>query len=212
MRKTRKAFTLSEIMVTLAVVAILASIMLPVINKTSPNKQKSLFKKAYYVAERMVYEIVNDEELYPSSSTSVGLDNVNKIEYLGQDFGSKDNEAKKKSKFCEIFAKKVNTSSDAVHCDASHSEFAEGPSFKTTDGVAWYMPYTDFKESPQVIKVDVNGDTPPNCTYSADCLNPDRFEIKVEKDGKMFVDGDKEKEYLTSNSLFKDVQKGYGSK
>ena len=205
MFKKSDGFTLAEILVTLAVLGILASIMLPIIGKVSPNKHKSLFKKAYYVAERMIYEMVNDEDLYPSTGNTDGFDNVDAIVYLGQSYGSSSDDAKKKSKFCNIFGRKVNTTSDTSYCDNDHASFSNnGPSFRTTDGIAWYMPYTDFTaNSAQTIRVDVNGDKSPNCTYSSSCQDPDRFEIKVEKDGKMYVNGTKEKEYLESNNSMK---------
>ncbi len=203
MLKSLKAFTLAEVMVTLAVLGILASLMLPIIGQVRPNKNKALFKKAYFVAERMVYEMVNDEDLYPAANTFVGFDNVSEVIYLGQDYGSKTNAAKKRSKFCEIFARKVNTTSDAPHCDGNHTTFSQSPAFETTDGVQWYMPNSNFSSSPQIIRVDVNGAKAPNCRQTssniAKCPNPDRFEIKVESDGKMYVDGLKEREYLQSN-------------
>ena len=214
MLKQKNAFTLAEVMVTLALIGILASIMLPVISKARPNKQKAMFKKAYYVAERMVYELVNDEDLYPATGDKVGFDNTGEVEYMNSSYGSKDDEGKQKSKFCELFARKVNTTSDSVSCTADSASFSNSPSFTTTDGIAWHMPYTDFSannagSSTQIIRVDVNGTTKPNCEYkdntqaSAEgvsaCLNPDRFVIKIEPDGKMYVDGLKEKEYLSSN-------------
>lgn len=201
MLNKKTAFTLGEVLVTLAVLGVLASIMLPIIGSARPNKHKSLFKKAYYVAERMVYELVNDENLYPSVSGTNGFDSVGAIEYLGQTYGSEDDADKQKSKFCDIFARKVNTTSDAANCDSNHTTFTQNPSFKTTDGITWYMPNTNFSTTPQIIKIDVNGETEPNCTYdSSTCIDPDRFEIKVEVDGKMYVDGVKEKEYLESNN------------
>ena len=205
MLEKTKGFTLAEILITLAVLGILAAIMLPTVTQARPNKHKSLFKKAYYVAERMVYELVNDEDLYPSTSVTLGLDNVSDVEYLGTHYGSASVENDKKSKFCGLFARKVNTTSDTAQCDSVHSTFANTdsnkPSFKTTDGIAWYMPFTDFSGSgAETIRVDVNGEAKPNCAYSNTCPDPDRFEIRVVKDGKMFVNGTKEKEYLESNN------------
>lgn len=203
MAKTKNAFTLGEIMVTLAVVGVLAAIMLPTVGKAKPNKPKALFKKAYYVAERMVYELVNDEDIYPSNGLNFGLDSVGEIEYLGQPYGSDSDENLQKSKFCKIFSRKVNTVSDVANCTADNADFTGSPSFKTTDGIAWYMPFSDFSDTPQIIRVDISGEDSPNCTYSDSCPNPDRFEIKVETDGKMYVDGTKEKEYLSSNNSIK---------
>lgn len=182
-------------MVTLAVLGILASIMLPAVSNVRPNENKALFKKAYYVAERTVSELVNDESLYPEGDGAhVGLDNVSQVEYNEQTFSGND-------KFCKLFAEKVNTIDEDVSCVTGSATPTEtnSPSFKTTDGIAWYMPITDFS-SDKYITVDVNGEKKPNCKYdSHTCFKPDRFEIYIEPDGKMYVKGVKEKEYLSSN-------------
>ena len=201
MLKYRNAFTLAEIMVTLAVFGVLAGLLLPSIANVRPNKSKVMFKKAYYVAERMVYELVNDEDFYPSQGTTVGLDNTVIASYLGHSYEGN-------TKFCELFARKVNTTNDDIHCDALHSSPQGGgtykaPTFVTTDGVAWYLPINNFANT-QTLYVDVNSDKKPNCKYNKDkCPEPDIFEIKVEPDGKMLVDGVKEKEYLQSNDSLK---------
>lgn len=203
--RNNKAFTLAEVMITMAILGILASVLLPAVSKVRPNENKALFKKAYYVAERMVSELVNDESLYPmGEGTSVGLDNVSEVTYDGKTYKGND-------KFCKLFAAKVNTINDNISCVAGSSVPTDSnvPSFITTDGIAWYMPYTDF--SPVIshvpdcdlnkgIIVDVNGDKKPNCSYTANtCINPDRFEICIEPSGKMYVTGVKEREYLSSN-------------
>lgn len=210
MLKNKKGFTLAEVMVTLAVCGILASLLLPSIANVRPDKSKALFKKAYYIAERMVFELVNDDDFYPGQGEAIGLDNTIVASYLGQTFEGQ-------SKFCGLFARKVNTTDDdAIHCDADHSvptgngTYKE-PSFMTTDGIAWYVPFSKFETSSsnttgaQTIYVDVNNQKRPNCKYNATtCKDPDIFEIKVLPDGKMFVDGDKEKSYLRSTEVTKD--------
>ena len=193
-------YTLSEILVTLAILGVLISVMLPTIVRVNPNKQKALFKKAYYVAERIVYELVNDDDVYPIAPGTSGFDNVGEVTYLGISYGSDTDAALQKSKFCKLFARKVNTISDEANCDSAHTSYYN-PAFYTTDGIAWSMPYTLFpSNTQQIIRVDVNGATKPNCVYNSKCPNPDRFEIYVSVDGKMSVEGVKEKEYLKSNS------------
>jgi len=205
MLKQKNAFTLAEVMVTLAVVGILASVMLPVISKARPNKQKSMFKKAYYVTERIVYELVNDEDLYPSSGNAIGFQNTSEVSYLGKSYGSNTNVDLQKKKFCQLFARKVNTLSDEDNCSGTSSYFNDISTFTTTDGIVWYVPYTNFSgNNAQTIHVDVNGPASPNCKFDENrpkqCPNPDTFEIKVEADGKIYVNGPKEKEYLSSNN------------
>ena len=214
MLNKKSAFTLAEVMVTLAVLGILASIMLPAISKIRPNRAKAMFKKAYYVAERMVYELVNDNDLYPSSGMYYGLDNFLPANYLGTEYGGSANSDAAKAKFCSLFARKVNTTSDTIHCDSEHQVPTGGGTYSeaaliTTDGIHWYLPNTQFggtatgtSETPTeaTLYVDVNGVKGPNCSYNAStCIKPDIFSIIVSADGKMHVTGDKEKEYLESN-------------
>lgn len=190
----KQAFTLAEVMITMAVLGVLASVLLPAVSKVRPNENKALFKKAYYVAERMVGELVNDDELYPIGEGTIdGLNNVNEVTYNGTKYSGSD-------KFCKLFAAKVNTINDNVNCVGGSATPTNSnvPSFITTDGIYWYMPITAF-EADKSITVDVNGDKKPNCKFGTNCIKPDQFEIWIQSDGKMYVKGDKEKEYLSSN-------------
>ena len=192
--KNKSAFTLAEVMITMALLGILSSILLSAVATVRPNDSKALFKKAYYVAERMVSELVNDEALYPEGDgTAVGLDNASAITYGGVVYSDD-------TKFCKLFAVKVNTISNSVNCTVASQEptSTNEPSFVTSDGIAWYMPISKFP-SDQHITVDVNGEKRPNCKFSSNCPKPDRFEIYIQPDGKMYVSGTKEKEYLSSN-------------
>lgn len=188
--RCNKAFTLAEVMITMAILGVLASILLPAVSKVRPNENKTLFKKAYYIAERMVYELVNDEDLYPEGAFS----DTSEVTYNGTKYSGND-------KFCRLFGVKVNTVSNSVTCASSSSEPSDSnvPSYVTTDGIRWYMPITAFTSNTH-ITVDVNGDKRPNCKYnSSTCPGPDQFEIYIEPNGKMYVTGTKEKEYLSSN-------------
>ncbi|MEE3348433.1 MAG: type II secretion system protein [Candidatus Gastranaerophilaceae bacterium] len=221
MLQKRKAFTLAEVMITLAVLGILASIILPAVSRIRPNKSKAMFKKAYYVAERMVYELVNDQDLYPSNGSYVGFDNTATASYLGIEYptnntGSSAN-AGEGAKFCQLFARKLNTASDDIYCDAAHSVPTGGgtfkaPSFITSDGIHWYMPYSDFKpiNTKNYIYVDVNGPKAPNCRCTDancyDCATPDIFQIVLLPDGKMSVESTIEKAYLKSNDSMQDAR------
>lgn len=184
-----KAFTLAEVMITMAILGILASILLPAVSRVRPNENKTLFKKAYYIAERMVSELVNDEDLYPQGLFSDTVE----VYYNGSKYSGND-------KFCKLFAIKLNTISNSITCTSTSSEPSDTnvPSLITSDGISWYMPISAFATD-QHITVDVNGEKKPNCKYSDTCPGPDQFEIYVEANGRMYVTGTKEKEYLSSN-------------
>ena len=101
MLKNKNAFTLAEVMGTLAVFGIIAALLLPAIANVRPNKNKVMFRKAYYVAESMVFELVNDENFYPTQGEIVGFTNTVLPSYLGHTYDVQD-------KFCCLFDRKVN--------------------------------------------------------------------------------------------------------
>lgn len=218
MKNKNRAFTLAEVMVTMVILGILASILMPIVKDMYPDKNKVMFRKAYYVVERMVYELVNDEDLYPSSEGKSGLDNTVSVTYLGATFGG-NSAGTAKPKFCKLFAAKVNVSDiNNINCDGVHSipfqadENYVEPSFSTTDGVAYYMPYSDtFFEYDTItaatvpnLYIDVNGKQAPNCEYNSDsCPKPDIFGLYLCVDGRIKVKDNIAKEYLKGNSSVK---------
>ncbi len=229
--KNKKAFTLAELMVCLLLISVLATILLPAIIQNKPNKNKVMFRKAYYIIERVVSELINDDDLYPTNEelNVSGFANTAEVTYAGETYSGQ-------SKFCGLFFEKVNTTTGTPRCTSAGETPSAVPadddnegSFMTNDGVIWYMPatkvfansdYEPVEDSTdpatgepipgtpggaveQEIQVDINGVSAPNCNYSTDCPNPDRFVVYVRYDGKVRVEGEKEREYLLSNSTLK---------
>lgn len=198
--KRKFGFTMAEMLVALAVISVIATILIPAIMQVKPDKNKVLFKKAYYISERIVSELINDESLYETVDDKYGFDNLSEVKYSGS------LTAKGNTKFCTLFASKVNTLEEDPDCTAN------ALSFVTSDGIAWFLPVSDFSTE-QKIKVDINntvdnGGKGPDCTYNAStCKDPDQFEIYIEPDGKMSVKTDLEKEYLRSNETMKQSKK-----
>lgn len=188
-------FTMAEMMVALAVMSVIATMLIPAIMQVRPDKPKTLFKKAYYISERIVSELINDEDLYPTVDDKEGFDNTDQVAIGGKTYEGN-------SKFCELFANKVNTVESEADCTTG------ALSFTTSDGISWYMPVSNFNTEQQ-ITVDINGPKDnggkgPDCTYNATtCPAPDKFEIFVDPDGKMRVKGTLEKEYLRTNQTIK---------
>lgn len=230
MLKSKEAFTLGEVLLALLVFGILAAMMLPNIANVRPDKNKVLFKKAYHTAERIVYEIVNDEALYPVTGSNVGFDNTDVVAYMGNNYGGG---SEKGNKFCKIFAQKVNLSiaEEDINCVALPTNFinsstgkrstSQNPSFITTDGISWYMPAGDSgtfadKTTYYPIYVDVNGAADPNCVDTTaltstdcgvktptSCSKPDTFKIGLRADGKMRLEDCTAMKYLQKNSQLK---------
>lgn len=186
-------FTMAEMMVCLAVLSIIATMLIPAVMKVKPAKNKIMFKKAYYLTERIVTELVNDEDLYATKIDKEGFDETGAA--------AADTSISGNTKFCKLFAQKVNTVSDTPNCVANQIAFI------SSDGIEWIMPISNFAADAK-IKVDVNGNAKkPNCMYNktnpTQCSDPDIFEIFIKKDGKMYVEDEKAKEYLRSNDTVK---------
>ena len=197
MKNKMSAFSLGEVLVTLAIVGIIASLILPAINQIQPDKQKMLFKKAYTNVERVVTELVNDAYLYPEAtkddgSAYQGLDNTTAITLNDKSYSGA-------TKFCQLFAMKMNTIDGDVTCNGNQT-----PSFRTNDSIEYRIPNSSFATDAEII-IDINGDKAPNCAYNAtNCKTPDRYSIFVQPDGGVKVKGAMEKEFLKSSSVSRE--------
>lgn len=201
----KKGFSLGEMIITLGIVGFLAMVLLPVLKSILPNQEMLMFKKAYYITERSIAELVNDEDLYPESyeeDAKQYLGNVSSQVSKGVTYAGN-------TKFCELFAAKINRSSE-VSCTAK--TFTDGSlpvgTVATTDGTVWILPISSFESEtePENIYIDVNGNKGPNCFYNkTSCKKPDRFTVKVYQDGRVEVEGIMEREYLNRVNISQDA-------
>lgn len=224
----KKAFTMAEVMVVLAVIGVLVAILTPTIVKLGPNQSKIMFKKAYYITERVVNELINDETFYSDSdSNRPGFVNDDAVTVNGSSISGV-------TKFCQLFSTKVNTSGTISCTSGKTSPVATGNAnlssgnFTTNDGITWHIPttaatgytttFTNGGATPtptagitRDIIVDINGtdaydaNSNPNCQYNPSspttCPNPDQFTITLQYDGKISVTGTKELLYLKDQNI-----------
>ena len=61
----KKGFTLTEIMIALAIIAILSVILVPMIFKLRPNQEVMMTKKAFGQTQTIISEMINNENCYP---------------------------------------------------------------------------------------------------------------------------------------------------
>lgn len=196
-----KAFTLAEVLIVLSVIGVLTILSLGVFTNALPDKNKSIFKKTYSVLEKTVAELVNDEEYYPYDPGFPGFINNVPVRISLSNADIVIGEDTTNPKFEYLLYSKLNTMDQIAFDD-------DGCYFTTSDGVFWRIHPGEFAKSPaearkKLITVDVNGtEKGPNSAEQNN--NKDIFEIYVYFDGKVAVEGDMEKKYLSSQSLKKD--------
>lgn len=190
----KKGFTLAETMITVAILGLLAAILIPALNKVSPNDNKIMFRKAYYTLERAISFLINDDVNYPSNSTTPS----GSIQILRGLNNTDVTSNGTTNKFCFFLTDMLNTVG-SVTCPGvgdSGAALDKLASFNSTDGISWkiYFPVSDTSNTGLTpasrltdtaqfpvnhdlyttkIIVDVNGDKAPNCTGDKVALNGD---------------------------------------
>ena len=129
----KKAFTLSEALVTLAIIGVLAAILIPVINNVKPDKDRITYKKALYSMQNALSNAM-DSNVYNVAANSAAF--------------WKD-EAIPPESFCQSIADALNTSG-AIKCTAGElagpSSYSN-PNFITTDGIRFWGLEGSFPEN-----------------------------------------------------------------
>lgn len=210
--KTKKAFTLSELLVTLCMMGVLGAVIIPLITKINPSPSKMMFKKEYSVLEKAVSKMINDDTIYPGDLIDSGTGLPRGFNYVTDPTNVSTNA--NKNKFCYYLADSLNTLGPQT-CPQPTNGSASGVEFATTtDGATWYIvprdatPLNQFPLSGWIyttkIIIDVNGKlNAPNCTVdlnsptfmpagytansgsAATCPKPDTFIIGVRYDGRL---------------------------
>lgn len=112
-RISRQGFTLAELLIVLAVLAVISAILLPTVFHSMPDENKLRFKKGYYTLKRTIDAMVNSDA-YTSTDGNFGVILAaagDKPPYAAE-LGSTDNGSKY---FCIQFSEMLN--STETQCD-----------------------------------------------------------------------------------------------
>lgn len=143
----KKGFSLSEIMISLAIIGVISAITLPLIYSVGSDTNGYLYKKAFQLTETVVSDLINNTMLYPSGN-----------------FVSSNS-----TLFCFNFANELNTIGP-VNCTSS-SIGSYSPNFKTSNGMAWFGLENGSFSSNMTIDVDVDGANKSSNTQHNDILD-----------------------------------------
>lgn len=224
-----KGFTLSELMIALAVIGVLVAVVTPAIVKTRPNKNKMMVKKSFYTIEQVVSSLINDEHLYPDmrencegddrTNCAWGFDYTDAAKFEGAEY-------KDDYKFASLFKERLNVSKNDVNSKES-SKGPDGddfyPVFYTTDGIKWDFTgtkgaWTSGKDKVGTfdsqtnaagigtISIDVNGDDDPNLPCTDANEECDIYDVQILASGKLRINPDHTRavNWVTINTSIRD--------
>lgn len=178
MRFHKKAFTLTELMIALAVIGVLTAILLPVIRNLMPDQNVLMAKRANYTIESVVSNMLNDSACYPPGNGQGALSDWHGYADCELWGGERDDINEGSSvitsadrgnfsagtKFKRIFIDKLQLAQRQADGEPDYQ--AVFTTFTTKDGMRWAISAPAAEDDNHVynisISVDVNGAEGPN--------------------------------------------------
>lgn len=205
------AFTLSELLISLAVLGLICAIILPAAMSNAPNQNKMMVKKSYYTFGEIISNLINNATLYPVIEGYC----FDKREYGYAGFDCYDTTAKLPYYFAKNLNNRIDLPLEMDDFTGSVSEYkssglekcivTSGNCYRITtpDKTVWTFPesssnYFEKGNANSYIYVgaDVNGDKGPNCFQgeNSSCShrdkNFDQFIIRLFADGGVEIKSD----------------------
>ena len=202
-------FTLSEVIIALGIIGIIAAITTPLIGGIIPDKDKIQVLKYHKNLSNLIEETLNDPSLYlkfyEEGHTCVGLGCVDQP--VNPNYQSSIYRGPNKLSY--ILASKLDLIASPRPVSAWKIEFI------TTDGVSLLSEQTAGGETEEgeelvyEITMDLNDTKAPNCFYSSSCKKPDRFKFYVDTYGKVTGNDPLTRAYLENPYKLNDRKKDY---
>lgn len=198
----KNAFTLSEALITLAIIGVMASVLIPTLNHAKPDKDKITYKKALYAVQSAVSSAM-ESTLYAQATNSAA-------------YWSDDNITS--NDFCKAVSESLNTSGK-VRCSGS-SSYAS-PNFVTTDGIRyWGLEDSDsspkFSNANKILNKTIHIDRKLNSgdmktRERLGASSDDGLKIKIRYDGRVYTpcsdssDAECDSNFAYENELIDDA-------
>ena len=198
-------FTLAEIVVSLAIIGIIASITAPIVSNMIPDKNKVQVIKVHKILTDINKELLNDPSLYYKQPTPPGDPHLKGLNQTGRVLREplllNQDLYQGKSKYIALLAGEY-MKTDAMSPPVIAQDSDNG-SFVTIDGIEWVFTGFNF-----YIDLNENGE---NCSYnSSSCLRPDRFNFIIDPDTGNITGGDPlTRAYLANPENLNDKKADY---
>lgn len=150
------AFTISELLIALGVIAILTAILMPIVHSMVPSQNTLMVKRAFSTVETVVAGMINDNGCYPPILARQGFDDGLGYRKCPQ-WGAGQNDAN--TKFITMFTDKLDLRGGITNGAGG------SVSFVTKDGMSWNFQSIGFSGNGNaVLTIDVDGPNKgPNC-------------------------------------------------
>ena len=196
----KKGFTLSELLIALAVVGITVALIAPVVTKIMPDANKAKFIQHYTRLDSTLEEILIDNSIFEDKNLS-DTDRPLRHPYNKETFQGTN-------KFKNIIFDKLNISEAGEYKDSSVWTVDVDDDITANDYIT--------------ISIDMKKNGGSNCSYKAkECLRPDTFIIFVDKWGNlrtgdalseaylenMYNTNDKETDFARADEIYKEKYK-----
>ena len=173
----KNGFTLSELLIAVGVVGIIAAITLTSIHKITPDKDKGAVLKVFTTVSEINNDIFNNPSLYMINYSAQTLCSDNGIlNCTDAPLDGNHSTAIGDNKYPTLLMENL-----------SLNDVTSIYNFQTTDGITWDI---DINKSSNVISsytitITTGNNNRDNCIYSAECRNPGQFSLRVTQNGNV---------------------------
>ena len=187
----KKGFTLQELLITIGIVGIVAALTIPAMVKMMPDRNKTMYMKAYNTLVNETEDIISDSSLFWDTGFNPDTNEFQRFGLFSSGIPevapySADPHCQNETKFPAILSHRLNIKGEPSYEEATTT-------FTTNDGIDWSFetfedPIDDGVARGYRIDVTINVDPSDNnashnCLYSADCTKPNQFKFEIDNNG-----------------------------